>query len=182
MKFTRVVLRSSPLSCHSLLASPIAYPAEQHRGFIIISFARRQQEASDSLGVPVHVAELCAESFQSQRSISTAVTVGRSQPVSAIRPSCSCSHAEAGVRIVSILHKKWYLDNIRVDQPVVQIFRRQERHSNLPTIKSSNSKSQTSIFDLGIRHAVLNQERFSTTTSPAPWQLICITLICTPLQ
>jgi len=73
-------------------------------------------------------------------------------------PLLQVAHAEAGVRIVSILHQKWYLDSFIVDQPVVKIFSDAHGVTNIPVIKSSgSSSSNTSLFDLGIRHAVLDQ-------------------------
>jgi translocation and assembly module TamB len=64
-------------------------------------------------------------------------------------------HAQAGVRIVSILHRKWYLDSLRIDGPVAKIFTDANGNSNIPKLKSSGSKVNTSVFDLGIRHAAL---------------------------
>src|ERR1700722_3645555 len=72
-------------------------------------------------------------------------------------PLLQVAHAEAGVRIVSVLHKKWYLDSFVVDSPVVKVFTDTHGATNIPTIKSSGSSSgNTSLFDLGIRHAVLD--------------------------
>ncbi len=59
------------------------------------------------------------------------------------------------MRIVSIFGREWYFDSIRIDNPVAQIFVDKNGVSNLPTFKSSNSSSNTTVFDLGIRHAVL---------------------------
>jgi len=70
-------------------------------------------------------------------------------------PLLQVSHAEAGVRIVSLFGGKWYFDGIRIDSPVARIYVDKNGVSNLPTPKSSGN-SNTSIFDLGIRHAVLN--------------------------
>jgi translocation and assembly module TamB len=74
-------------------------------------------------------------------------------------PLLQVAHAEAEVRIVSILHQKWYLDSVVVDRPVVKVFTDAHGVSNIPVIKSSNSSSSsdTSLFDLGVRHAVLDQ-------------------------
>ncbi len=45
-----------------------------------------------------------------------------------------------------------------VDRPVVKIFTDAHGVTNIPVIKSSgSSSSNTSLFDLGIRHAVLDQ-------------------------
>ena len=70
-------------------------------------------------------------------------------------PLLQVQHAQAGVRIVSLFGGKWYFDSIRIDSPVVQVYVDKNGVSNIPTLKSSNSKSNTSIFDLGIRRAVL---------------------------
>ena len=70
-------------------------------------------------------------------------------------PLLQVQHAQAGVRVVSVVGAKWYFDSIRIDNPVVQIYVDKNGVSNLPTLKKSNSNSNTSIFDLGIRHAVL---------------------------
>ncbi len=74
-------------------------------------------------------------------------------------PLLQVAHAEVSVRIVSVLHRKWYLDSFVVDRPVVKVFTDAHGVSNIPVIKSSGSSSSstTALFDLGIRHAVLDQ-------------------------
>jgi translocation and assembly module TamB len=72
-------------------------------------------------------------------------------------PILQLQHAMVGVRIVSILHRKWYLSTVQLDHPVVQVLVDKNGVSNIPKPKPSNSKSNTTIFDLGIRHAVLDQ-------------------------
>ena len=114
-----------------------------------------QKQASESLGVPVtlqnftlHLSTLSLDLY--------GLTVAGASPYP--NPAVlQVQHAEVGVRIVSVLQRKWYLDSIEVDQPVVQVFVDKNGVSNLPAPKSSDSKSNTSIFDLGIRHAVLNK-------------------------
>ncbi|MBV8674609.1 MAG: translocation/assembly module TamB domain-containing protein [Acidobacteriaceae bacterium] len=71
-------------------------------------------------------------------------------------PLLQVQHAQVGVRIVSILHRKWYLNNLRIDQPVAKVFTDANGNTNIPKLKSTGGNSQTSVFDLGIRHAVLN--------------------------
>ena len=70
-------------------------------------------------------------------------------------PLLQIQHVQAGVRIVSILHRKWYLDSLRIDGSVAKIFTDAKGNSNLPKLKSSDDGSKTKIFDLGIRHAEL---------------------------
>ncbi|HTX75215.1 MAG TPA: translocation/assembly module TamB domain-containing protein [Terracidiphilus sp.] len=72
-------------------------------------------------------------------------------------PVLQLQHAEVGVRIVSVLHAKWYLSTVRLDHPVVQVFVDRSGVSNIPRPAPSNSKSNTNLFDLGIRHAMLDQ-------------------------
>jgi translocation and assembly module TamB len=73
-------------------------------------------------------------------------------------PLLQVEHAEVGVRIVSVLHGKWYLDSLVVDRPVVKVFSDAHGVTNIPVIQSSSSSSSnTSLFELGIRHAVLDQ-------------------------
>ena len=72
-------------------------------------------------------------------------------------PLLQLQHAYVGIGITSLLHRKWYLTDVRLDHPVVQVFFDKNGRSNLPQPKPSNSKSNTTIWDLGIRHAVLDQ-------------------------
>ncbi len=72
-------------------------------------------------------------------------------------PLLQVDHVAAGVRVVSILHRKWYLDNFVIDRPVVKVFTDAKGVSNIPTLKSSGGSSNTSVFDLGVRHAVLDR-------------------------
>jgi translocation and assembly module TamB len=113
-----------------------------------------ERQASESLGVPVelqdfrlHLATLSLDLY--------GVTIHGASPY-INPPLLQVQHAEAGVRIVSLLRREWYFSEIRVDRPVVRLFVDKNGVSNLPTFKSSrNSQSNTGVFDLGIRHAVL---------------------------
>ena len=87
-------------------------------------------------------------------------------------PLLQVQHVQAGVSIVSVLRSTWYLDSFRVDRPVVQLFVDKNGVSNIPMLKSSSNGSNTSVFDLGIRHAVLRTERSTTTAGPLPLQAI----------
>ena len=71
-------------------------------------------------------------------------------------PLLLVQHAAAGVRVVSILHGKWYLSNFEIDRPVIRVFTDANGKTNIPTPKSSgSSSSNTSIFDLAVRHAAI---------------------------
>jgi translocation and assembly module TamB len=117
---------------------------------------RVEKEASASLGVQVrlqnfalHLSDLSLDLY--------GLTVHGAAPYPD-PPLLQVAHAEASVRIVSVLEKKWYLDSLVIDRPVVKVFADAHGVTNIPTFKSSgSSSSNTSIFDLGIRHAVLDQ-------------------------
>jgi translocation and assembly module TamB len=72
-------------------------------------------------------------------------------------PVLQLQHAHVGVRIVSFLQRKWYLSDVQLDHPTVQVFVDKNGASNLPKPKPSNSQNNTTIWDLGIRHTALNQ-------------------------
>lgn len=56
-------------------------------------------------------------------------------------PLLEVDHAEAGVRITSLLHRKWYIDSIRIDRPIVRVYVDAKGVSNIPTIRSSKKSS-----------------------------------------
>ena len=82
-------------------------------------------------------------------------------------PLLQVDHVEAGVRIVSILHRAWYLDNLRIDRPVAHVFVDAQGRSNIPSLQGSGqSNSHTSVFDLGIRHALLDRGKIEYNDRP----------------
>jgi len=72
-------------------------------------------------------------------------------------PLLTVDHLSGSAHVTSLLHKTWYLSDINIEHPVARVFVDAEGKNNLPTMqKSSNSQSNTNIFDLGIRHALLS--------------------------
>ena len=71
-------------------------------------------------------------------------------------PLLAADHLHLGIRIVSVLSKKWYLDDVTIDHPVVRVFVDAHGADNLPQSKSNKQQSNTSVFDLGVRHALLD--------------------------
>lgn len=72
------------------------------------------------------------------------------------QPLLQVDHIGLGVRVISVLHRQWNLKNVGVDHPVVNLIVDQNGQSNLPTFQSS-SNSNTNIFDLAIRHILLDR-------------------------
>ncbi|HKR28508.1 MAG TPA: translocation/assembly module TamB domain-containing protein, partial [Acidobacteriaceae bacterium] len=73
-------------------------------------------------------------------------------------PLLQLQHAHVGLGITSLLRRKWYLTDVRLDRPVVHVFVDKNGVSNIPKSKSSNNNSSsTNLWDLGIRHTVLDR-------------------------
>jgi translocation and assembly module TamB len=125
-----------------------------------------EKQASESLGVQVELQEFALR--LSTLSVDLyGITIHGAQPYPD-PPLLQVQHIGAGVRIVSILQHKWYFDKIEINRPVVQVFVDKNGISNLPKPKtSSNSTSNTSIFDLGIRHAILDHGEVFFNDRPA---------------
>jgi len=83
-------------------------------------------------------------------------------------PLLELQHAHVGIGIASLIHRKWYLTDVRLDHPVVRIFFDRNGRSNIPRPKPSNSRSTTTIWDLGIRHAVLDRGEVYYNAQAAP--------------
>jgi len=87
-----------------------------------------EQQAQESLGVRVQLQNF-ALNLSNLRLDVYGVTVDGASPYS--NPALlQMQHAEASVRIISILRKKWYLDDIRVDQPMVKVYVDKNGRSN----------------------------------------------------
>ncbi len=106
-----------------------------------------ESKASQSLGMRVHLQNF-ALNFHALSADLYGLTVEGATPY-ANPPLMHVDHAEASVRIVSILRHAWYLDDIRIDRPVIHVLVDAHGVSNLPTFKSSGN-SDASVFDLGI--------------------------------
>jgi len=61
------------------------------------------------------------------------------------------------VRIVSLLHKQVDLNEIVVDHPVVHYISYPDGTTNIPESKTPKQKSNTNVFDLGIKHVLLDR-------------------------
>ena len=115
-----------------------------------------EKQASESLGVRVTLQNFALNLSHLSLDL-YGLTVDGAAPYSDTL-LLQVDHAEAGVQVVSILHRKWYLDSFQINRPIVRIFIDDKGVSNLPTFKSSGtSNSNTSLFDLAIRHALLDR-------------------------
>ena len=150
-----------PIIIGALVLVPLLNNARFH-AFLL---ATLQTQASKSLGVRVelqnftlHLSTLSVDLY--------GLTIHGATPYPD-PPLLQVQHVQAGVRIVSVLRSTWYLDSFRVDRPVVQLFVDKNGVSNIPILKSSSNGSNTSVFDLGIRHAVLENGEVYYNSRPA---------------
>lgn len=168
-------LRSRLLIIVKFIGTVIVFPILL--GFVIAAFlinAPRghsyiinlvQNEASQSLGVAVHL-----QNFQLHLATLSADLYGLTIDGAAPYPNpplLQVPHAEAGVRVVSLFSAKWYFESVRIDNPSARIYVDKNGVSNIPTFKSSNSSNKTSVFDLGIRNAVLTNGAIFYNNQPS---------------
>jgi translocation and assembly module TamB len=113
-----------------------------------------ERRASESLGVAVELQEFNLHLSTLSMDL-YGVTIHGASPY-ANTALLQVEHIKAGIRIVSVLQRKWYFDKIEIDRPIIQVIVDKNGNSNLPKLTTnSKSRSNTSVFDLGIRHAVL---------------------------
>ena len=115
--------------------------------------AQIEKQASDATGAEVqvqnlalHLSQLTADAY--------GITVRGNQPASA-RPLVQADQLRIRLRIISLLRKKVDLSEIVLRHPVVNLQVRKDGTTNLPTPPKSNSNTSTNLFDLGIRHVLL---------------------------
>lgn len=72
-------------------------------------------------------------------------------------PLLTAEHMHVAVKVTSLLRRTWYLEDLQVDHPVVRVLVDANGRDNLPQTQSAGQQqSSTNIFDLGVRHAVIN--------------------------
>lgn len=115
-----------------------------------------EQKAAAALGSQVQARDFAVHFHGLSPSLDLYnVSVAGAQPYPQ-PPLLTVDHLHLGVTISSLLHKTWYVDDATLDHPVVRVFVDQHGTDNLPQTKSSQQQSHTSVFDLGVRHAQLN--------------------------
>jgi hypothetical protein len=126
---------------------------------------KAQSEASARLGVHVRLQNFVLH-FSTLSVDLYGISVDGADPYT--KPALlQVDHVGVGARVVSVLTRKWYLTSVQVDHPVVWITIDENGQSNLPLLKSGNSGSNTSLFDLAIRHAVLDRGEIYFNSRPS---------------
>ena len=111
-----------------------------------------QQRASTALNAQVKVRSFSLNLHNLTVALN-GVTV-RTQPDNP-EPLLTADRLYADLNVVSLLRRRWYVNDIEVQHPVVHIYVDKAGNNNLPKPQASGSKSSTNLFQLGIRHALL---------------------------
>ena len=145
------------LACFSLAMLAVLSFELQSGRFHTYLLNRMQKEASVKLGTQVQLQNFSVHLASLTADLDGLKIQGASQQVSP--PLLQVEHIGFGVRVVSILHRKWYLDRLTIDRPVLQIVTDDHGQSNVPH-GSSGGNSSLNLFELGVRHVVLHRGAF----------------------
>jgi translocation and assembly module TamB len=117
-----------------------------------------QQKASEAIGSGVHFRDFAFSWHGIGPSVELYGIVVRGAPPYIDPPLLEANSLRVQVTIGSFLHRSWYVNEFRVERPVVRVLADQQGRTNLPHATSSNnSQSNTSVFDLGIRHLLIEK-------------------------
>lgn len=111
-----------------------------------------QQKASAALGTKVSVRDFALRFSAINPAVDIYDVVIAGAPATLSSPLARAQRLHVRVTITSLLHRKWYIDDIELLQPVVRLQVDADGSNNLPNVKSSGGNSNISVFDLGIRH------------------------------
>jgi translocation and assembly module TamB len=126
--------------------------------------ALAQQKAADALGVPVLVQNYTLHPYTLSADL-YGIRIAGAAPHDDL-PLLEADHLKVGIRIVSLLTRTWYLDQIMIDHPVAWVVVDKNGVSNLPVFKS-NGSSHTDVFDLGIRRVQITKGEVYYNSRPS---------------
>ena len=112
-----------------------------------------ERKASDSLNTRVQLRNFALRLSDLGLDLDGLTVYGTGPGANA--PLLQVDHIGLSVRIVSVLHRQWNLDNVSVDHPVVHFIVNQAGENNLPKPQATTN-SNTNIFELAIRHILLD--------------------------
>lgn len=119
---------------------------------------RVRQNASASLGVAVELQNFGLHFSGISPTLDIYGLVVHGTAPYADPPLLQVERARVGVRVISLLHRSWYLSELTIHHAVAQVRVDAEGHNNLPAPMQSSSSNNgiQPLFDLAIRHALLD--------------------------
>lgn len=128
-------------------------------GFQRYVVQKAEVSASQALGTPVHVGRLRlhVHSFTPSVDLYNLVVEGKSVVgVGSQQALVLIPHLHVAVRVTSIFHRTFQIEDVDLDRPVVHVYLNARGESNLP--QGSGARSQgPDVFALGIRRAVMRE-------------------------
>ena len=117
-----------------------------------------QQKASQALGSDVRFRDFSLGWHGVGPSVELFGIVVDGAPPYVTPPLVQADSLRVQVTISSFLHRSWYVNELLLEHPVVRVIADRQGRTNLPHPQSStNSQSNTSVFDLGVRHLLLDK-------------------------
>ncbi len=115
--------------------------------------------ASQSLGVPVELQDYALHFSGISPTVDLYGLVVHGAAPFTNPPLLQVEHVRIGVRVVSLLKKKWYFSEIAINHPLAHILVDANGENNLPKPRQSSSSRNgiQPLFDLAIRHVVLER-------------------------
>src|SRR5215470_1180499 len=111
-----------------------------------------QAKASAALNTPVHFRDFSFHLSLFNPSVDVyQLTVEGTSPGKGA-PLAQADQLHLEVTIASLLRRSWYVNDIRIEHPVVRLFADSHGTTNIPASqKPSGASGQTDLFDLGVR-------------------------------
>jgi translocation and assembly module TamB len=156
-RWKRVVAWTAGVVLFLIIAAVITvYVLLHSNSFHQYVLKKAEQQAMAALGSQVHARDFALHFHGISPTLDLYDVVVNGANPYPTPPLLTVDHIHLGIRVVSVLSKTWYMDDVTVNHPVVRVFIDGHGTDNLPQTKSSNQKSNTNIFDLGVRHALLD--------------------------
>ncbi|MGC2321501.1 MAG: translocation/assembly module TamB domain-containing protein [Terriglobales bacterium] len=115
-----------------------------------------KEQASAALGARVEARDYALRWSGVSPAVDLYNVVVYGAPPYSTPPLLQVDHIGLGVRVVSLLRRTWYLNDVRIEHPVVRVTVDARGRNNLPQTKNSG-QSHTSVFDLAVRHVLLDR-------------------------
>jgi translocation and assembly module TamB len=123
---------------------------------------KARQSATESLGVPVELQNYALHFKGISPTVDLYGFVIHGASPYADTPLVQVEQARIGVRVISLLRRRWYFSELAVHHGVLQIRVDANGNNNLPTLQQGGSRNSgvQSFFDLAIRRVVLDEGEF----------------------